>query len=80
MQDSLYFDRVLEARRSDSIKQSNCIIQATRMGQEATEHLANLQDDFRILEKQIKENMKDSESSEKRSHFFVSKLFNSCAN
>jgi hypothetical protein len=65
LQDSLYFDTVLKALQADSYAQSCCMIQVTRLGQETTECLANIHEDYRNLENQVIENMKQRDQAVK---------------
>ncbi|KAJ9596646.1 hypothetical protein L9F63_012343 [Diploptera punctata] len=76
--DALYFDTVLKILNFDSTIQSNCILQATRMGQEVTEQLETLQCEFKVLEKQVKENMKERDLAVKTLRKSVARLYRTC--
>ncbi|KAJ4438997.1 hypothetical protein ANN_14952 [Periplaneta americana] len=56
-QDSLYFDTVLRTLEVKSVVQSCASIKQTRIGQETTEDLANIKEEYEILEHEVKGNM-----------------------
>lgn len=76
--DALYFDAILEAIRNDGISQGKCMINATKLGQLATEYLDDRRQEFQILEKIIKRDLgarrKDLENVSKRVKFFGSNI------
>jgi len=55
--DALYFDAILEAIRNDGLNQGKCMINATKLGQLATEYLDDRRQEFAVLEKIIKRDL-----------------------
>ncbi|ERL88196.1 uncharacterized protein LOC109544771 [Dendroctonus ponderosae] len=55
--DALYFDAILEAIRNDGLSQGKCMINATKLGQLATEYLDDRRQEFQHLEKIIKHDL-----------------------
>ncbi|KAF7271893.1 uncharacterized protein LOC143203836 [Rhynchophorus ferrugineus] len=78
--DALYFDAILEAIRNDGISQGYCMINATKLGQLATEYLDDRRQEFHILEKIVKKDLAsrrvDIDKVSQRVHFFGSNIKN----
>ncbi|XP_030765981.1 myosin-1-like [Sitophilus oryzae] len=78
--DALYFDAILEAIRNDGINQGNCMINATKLGQLATEYLDDRRQEFKVLEKIVKRDLAsrriDLENVSKRVLSFGSNIKN----
>ncbi|KAL1517596.1 hypothetical protein ABEB36_001337 [Hypothenemus hampei] len=55
--DALYFDAILTVIRNDGVAQGKCMINATKLGQLATEYLDDRKQDFEFLEKMIKKDL-----------------------
>ncbi|XP_060534712.1 uncharacterized protein LOC132707068 [Cylas formicarius] len=55
--DALYFDAILEAIKRDGLNQGKCMINATKLGQLATEYLDDRRQEFEMLEKVIKRDL-----------------------
>ncbi|XP_050310862.1 uncharacterized protein LOC126746569 [Anthonomus grandis grandis] len=55
--DALYFDAILDAIRADGVSQGKCMINATKLGQLATEYLDDRRQEFKLLEKIIKHDL-----------------------
>lgn len=50
---------MLEGLKKDSDQQCHCILKATKMGQEATQELAKLQEEYNVTEKSVRSSMKE---------------------
>ncbi|CAG9763322.1 unnamed protein product [Ceutorhynchus assimilis] len=78
--DALYFDAILDAIRNDGISQGKCMINATKLGQLATEYLDDRRQEFQLLEKVIKRELatrrKDLETVSQRVHNFGTSVKN----
>ncbi|CAH1955951.1 unnamed protein product [Acanthoscelides obtectus] len=55
--DALYFDAILVSIRNDGLNQGKCMINATKLGQLGAEYLDDRRQDFRFLEKVVKQDM-----------------------
>ncbi|XP_019867960.1 uncharacterized protein LOC109596812 [Aethina tumida] len=57
--DALYFDAILNTIEHDGLLQGKCMINATKLGQLATEYLDDRRQEFIKLEKQVKKDMQN---------------------
>lgn len=55
--DALYFDAILATMKGDAEAQGACMINATKLGQLATEYLDDRRNEYKTLEKAVKKDM-----------------------
>lgn len=55
--DALYFDAILATMKGDAEAQGACMINATKLGQLATEYLDDRRNEYKTLEKAVKRDM-----------------------
>ncbi|XP_057668165.1 uncharacterized protein LOC130901089 [Diorhabda carinulata] len=55
--DSIYFDALLDTLKYDGLKQGNCMLSATKLGQQATEYLEDRKEEYKFLERIVRTEM-----------------------
>ncbi|XP_057668164.1 uncharacterized protein LOC130901088 [Diorhabda carinulata] len=55
--DAIYFDAVLSALEKDGLNQAKCLLNLTKVGQEAIEYLTNRRNEFMFLERLVRNEM-----------------------
>lgn len=76
--DSLYFDRVLLFLGNDQHQQMKCVLRATEMGQLATEDVANLREEYKTIEREVKANMRLRDRQVKKLREEVDDVYKEC--